>query len=210
MELTLSPPPDRRASSLAFAPSGARLAGAAGRSVVVWDLAAKTLVSTIELEGPPSAVALDARGERVAVDVGAIEIRDVAKGARSCALKTPGATVVDLAFHPTIARLAASLRDGTVRLYDLATCAEIGALGARVAMKDLVPVFDFTSMLERPAPQDDKLAVDWALVATDGRVDGSQAGRALVRVPTAGRSFAADLVWDRAERPRLLGELLGR
>ena len=35
VELTLSPPPDRRASSLAFAPSGARLAGAAGRSVVV-------------------------------------------------------------------------------------------------------------------------------------------------------------------------------
>jgi len=200
-----------RVATIAVSADGKRLAGAGGRTVIVWDLASRAVVAKVELPGPAHAVTLDERGARLAVDAGVLEVHDVGRG-RACAsppLLGRGGSAVDLAFHPTSPRLAASLRDGTVRVYDATSCAEIAALGAKVATKDLVPTFDFSSMVERPAPRDDKLPIDWAVVAATGRVDGSLGGRDLVRVPVAGQALPAELAWDRDERPGLFGALLG-
>lgn len=201
-----------RVAVIAVSADGKRLAGAGGRTVVVWDLASRAVVAKVELAGPVSAVTLDERGARLAVDVGLLEVHDVGRG-RACtspALLGRGGSAVDLALHPTSPRLAASFRDGTVRLYDATSCAEIAVLGAKVATKDLVPTFDFASMVERPAPRDDKLPIDWAIVAATGRVDGSLGGRDLLRVPVVGQTLAAELTWDRDERPGLFGALLAR
>lgn len=200
-----------RVSTIAVSADGKRLAGAGGRTVIVWDLASRAVVAKVELPGPTSAVTLDARGERLAVDAGALEVHDVGRG-RACAsppLLGRGGSAVDLALHPTSPRLAASLRDGTVRLYDATSCAELAVLGAKVATKDLVPTFDFSSMVERPVPRDDKLPIEWAIVDGSGRVDGSLGGRDLLRVPVAGQALPAELTWDRDERPGLFGALLG-
>lgn len=210
-DVRLEGPKDVRVSTIAFSADGKRLAGAGGRAVIVWDLPSRAVLVKVDLPGPVGAVGLDARGERLAVDAGALEIHDVRSGrvCRSPSLVGRGGAAVDLALHPTSPRLAASFRDGTVRLYDTTSCAEIAVLGAKVATKDVVPTFDFSSMVERPVPRDDKLPIDWAIVAATGRVDGSLGGRELVRLPTSGQPLPADLVWDREERPGLFGALLG-
>ncbi len=99
--------------SVAFSPDGTTLASGASLTVKLWDIATRTNVATLRNTG--GAVAFSPDGTTLATRQ---NLWDVAKREKIATFEGPASSMV---FSPDGTMLASGARDGTVRLWDIAT-----------------------------------------------------------------------------------------
>ena len=122
-----------RVSSVSFSPDGSTLASGAGRTVVLSDVATKTIIATIAAVdwGLVSSVSFSPDGSTLASGGadGAVKLWDVATKTNIATLEAhkKGRTV-SVSFSPDGETLATGAADGAVKLWDVATKTNIATL----------------------------------------------------------------------------------
>jgi WD40 repeat protein len=107
-----------RVRQIAFSPDGKYLAAASTKSIHVWDLARRAVVTHLEVKDGPHALAFSADGKSLAVAAGqTVTVHEVPGGKKTATLElkqTPSA----LAFGPDAKQLAAG-REYDIEVWDL-------------------------------------------------------------------------------------------
>jgi len=112
----------RSYETAAFSSDGTRLVGVSRNGIEVYDLADSRLLSRIELAQPPSASAVGAGGDLVAVAAGSVvRLYDLSSRRERRPPLEHSATVTTLTFSPDRDSLASGSADGTVVLWNLSS-----------------------------------------------------------------------------------------
>lgn len=114
--------------SVAFAPNGSVLVAASGDTASIWDVKTHKHLMTLPTAHACFAVSPDGESAALSGESGAVEMRDVATGARIESFRGHEEAIIALAFSPDGTVLASGGEDDTIRLWDRASGRQLAVL----------------------------------------------------------------------------------